>query len=218
MRLSPDRSKTGVGRILPLSSPLLKVLRRRAKRRKKSRAVFDRDGLPVRVWRTAFRKACDQAGLLVASSMTAAERRRAIRARRSARARRDDVDRPQDPLRVRSLQHRERTRLVLRGSTAGGLPRQRPSRTVNDASITRVQAFVAELESEGHRDGRNDIAKAPDEWSSKCLASYSAHAAVFPICICRASGRLRKHVPRVGLRASSGTACGAPSSKAPPGN
>jgi integrase len=63
VRLSPDRSKTGVGRILPLSSPLLKVLRRRAKRRKKSRAVFDRDGLPVRVWRTAFRKACDQAGL-----------------------------------------------------------------------------------------------------------------------------------------------------------
>jgi integrase len=63
VRLSPDRSKTGVGRILPLSSPLLKVLRRGAKRRKKSRAVFDRDGLPVRVWRTAFRKACDQAGL-----------------------------------------------------------------------------------------------------------------------------------------------------------
>lgn len=64
VRLSPGRSKTGLGRVLPLSTPLLKVLRRRrAKRRPSSGAVFDRDGIPVRTWRTVFRRACEQAGL-----------------------------------------------------------------------------------------------------------------------------------------------------------
>jgi len=63
-RLAPDRSKTGVGRILPISAPLLAVLRRRnAKRRKGSNLVFERDGVPVREWRTAFRRACVKAKL-----------------------------------------------------------------------------------------------------------------------------------------------------------
>jgi integrase len=64
VRLSPGRSKTGLGRVLPLSPPLLDVLRRReAKRAQDSLAVFARDGVTVRVWRTAFRRACDAAGL-----------------------------------------------------------------------------------------------------------------------------------------------------------
>lgn len=64
VRLDADRSKTGVGRILPLSKPLLAVLRRRFPKRATSHGkVFDRDGIPVRTWRTAFRRACEEAGL-----------------------------------------------------------------------------------------------------------------------------------------------------------
>lgn len=64
VRLSPARSKTGAGRILPLSRPLLAVLRRRhRKRHTASVVVFERDGVPVRVWRTAFQRACAQAGV-----------------------------------------------------------------------------------------------------------------------------------------------------------
>jgi len=64
VRLAPDRSKTGVGRVLPLSKPLLAVLRRRrAKGGTIDDQVFGRDGITVRVWRTAFRRACDAAGL-----------------------------------------------------------------------------------------------------------------------------------------------------------
>ncbi len=64
VRLSPARSKTGEGRILPLSPPLVKVLNRRLRKCQPDQlVVFDRDGIPVRAWRTAFRRACDQAGL-----------------------------------------------------------------------------------------------------------------------------------------------------------
>ncbi len=64
VRLSPERSKTGLGRILPLSDPLLAVLSRRQERRRPGiRRVFSRDGVTVRAWRAAFRDACTKAGV-----------------------------------------------------------------------------------------------------------------------------------------------------------
>ena len=49
IRLSPARSKTLVGRILPISHPIAEALaRRRARRDPESPLVFHRDGIPVR--------------------------------------------------------------------------------------------------------------------------------------------------------------------------
>ena len=62
IRLSPRRSKTRIGRVLPMSAPLRQVLDRRGGvRRAGDRRVFRRDGVPVRVWRTALRDACRKA-------------------------------------------------------------------------------------------------------------------------------------------------------------
>ena len=64
IRLSPGRSKTLVGRILPISAPIAEALaRRRARRDPDSPLVFHRDGIPVRRWRTAWRTACQAAGV-----------------------------------------------------------------------------------------------------------------------------------------------------------
>ena len=64
IRLSPARSKTRVGRILPLSPPIAAALaRRRARRDPTSPLVFHRDGIPIRRWRTAWRTACQAAGV-----------------------------------------------------------------------------------------------------------------------------------------------------------
>ena len=64
IRLSPGRSKTLVGRILPISQPIAEALaRRRARRDPTSPLVFHRDGIPVRRWRTAWRTACQAAGV-----------------------------------------------------------------------------------------------------------------------------------------------------------
>ena len=64
IRLSPARSKTLVGRILPISHPIAEALaRRRACRDPDSPLVFHRDGIPVRRWRTAWRTACQAAGV-----------------------------------------------------------------------------------------------------------------------------------------------------------
>ena len=64
IRLSPARSKTLVGRILPISQPIADALnRRRARRDPASPLVFHRDGIPVRRWRTAWRTACQAAGV-----------------------------------------------------------------------------------------------------------------------------------------------------------
>ena len=61
---SPARSKTLVGRILPISQPIAEALaRRRARRDPTSPLVFHRDGIPVRRWRTAWRTACQAAGV-----------------------------------------------------------------------------------------------------------------------------------------------------------
>ena len=64
IRLSPARSKTLVGRILPISQPIAEALvRRRARRDPDSPLVFHRDGIAVRRWRTAWRTACQAAGV-----------------------------------------------------------------------------------------------------------------------------------------------------------
>ena len=64
IRLSPARSKTLVGRILPISPPIAEALaRRRARRDPGSPLVFHRDGIPIRRWRTAWRTACQAAGV-----------------------------------------------------------------------------------------------------------------------------------------------------------
>ena len=58
VRLSPQRSKTRVGRVLPISPPIAAVLaRRRATRRVGEMQVFHRDAVTVRAWPEACRKA-----------------------------------------------------------------------------------------------------------------------------------------------------------------
>jgi integrase len=62
IRLTPRRSKTKTGRVLPISPPLQQVLARRARLRQgRDPRVFRRDGVPVRQWRTALRDACRHA-------------------------------------------------------------------------------------------------------------------------------------------------------------
>jgi integrase len=62
VRLTPRRSKTRTGRVLPISSPLQTVLKRRRRQRQSGDPrVFRRDGVPVREWRTALRDACRKA-------------------------------------------------------------------------------------------------------------------------------------------------------------
>ena len=62
IRLSPQRSKTNTGRVLPISPPLRQVLDRRAARRHAGGTrVFHRDGVTVRAWRHALRDACRRA-------------------------------------------------------------------------------------------------------------------------------------------------------------
>ena len=54
IRLSPARSKTLVGRILPISHPIAEALaRRRARRDPDSPLIFHRDGIPVWCEKTA---------------------------------------------------------------------------------------------------------------------------------------------------------------------
>jgi integrase len=64
IRLTPRRSKTKAGRVLPISAPLALVLKRRQRRRRPgSPLVFHRDGVTVRAWRTALRDACRKANV-----------------------------------------------------------------------------------------------------------------------------------------------------------
>ena len=54
VRLSPERSNTRVGRVLPIVPPIAAVLaRRRAQRQGEDPVVFRRDAVTVRAWRTA---------------------------------------------------------------------------------------------------------------------------------------------------------------------
>ena len=62
VRLTPRRSKTRTGRVLPISTPLQLVLTRRLQRRQLGDPrVFRRDDVPVRTWRSALRDACRKA-------------------------------------------------------------------------------------------------------------------------------------------------------------
>ena len=64
VRLSPERSKTRVGRVLPIVAPIAAVLaRRRAQRQGEDPLVFRRDAVTVRAWRTAWPEACLRAGV-----------------------------------------------------------------------------------------------------------------------------------------------------------
>ena len=64
MRLSPERSNTRVGRVLPIVPPIAAVLaRRRAQRQGEDPVVFRRDAVTVRAWRTAWPEACRRAGV-----------------------------------------------------------------------------------------------------------------------------------------------------------
>ena len=64
VRLSPERSKTRVGRVLPIVAPIAAVLtRRRAHRQGADPLVFRRDAVTVRAWRTAWPAACRRAGV-----------------------------------------------------------------------------------------------------------------------------------------------------------
>ena len=64
VRLSPERSKTRVDRILPMSAPIRAVLtRRQALRRVQDPRVFRRDAVTVRAWRAAWPEACRRAGV-----------------------------------------------------------------------------------------------------------------------------------------------------------
>ena len=64
VRLAPLRSKTKVSRVLPISTPLKDVLKRREKKRlKKDLRVFKHDGVTVRQWKVAWNSACKKAGV-----------------------------------------------------------------------------------------------------------------------------------------------------------
>ena len=76
VRLSPERSKTRVGRVLPISAPIRAVLaRRRAQRRGRDPRVFRPDAVTVRAWRTAWPAACRRAGATRPPSSEAEGRR-----------------------------------------------------------------------------------------------------------------------------------------------
>jgi integrase len=64
IRLTPRRSKTKTGRVLPISAPVQQVLNRRLRlRRARDARVFHRDDVTVRAWRTALRDACRTANV-----------------------------------------------------------------------------------------------------------------------------------------------------------
>ena len=79
IRLTPRRSKTKAGRVLPISEPLQRVLARRLRRRQKhDPRVFRRDGVPVCANgepRSAM--PVGKRGCRIASSMTVGARPRA---------------------------------------------------------------------------------------------------------------------------------------------
>ena len=64
VRLDPARSKTGTGRVLPLTRALRTVLERRLTHRQAKRpAVFHREDLTVRAWRRCWATACRAANV-----------------------------------------------------------------------------------------------------------------------------------------------------------
>ena len=128
IRLSPARSKTLVGRILPISQPIAEALaRRRARRDPDSPLVFHRDGIPIRRWRTVAHRLSGGRGADPLPPRLPPHRRPQPDPRQRPRARRHAPDRPQDPRHLRPLQHHQRT----------GTPRgRRPARRLSGAART----------------------------------------------------------------------------------
>ena len=125
VRLSPARSKTRVGRVLPISAPIAAVLsRRRATRQPGAPLVFTRDDTTVRAWRRAWPAACRQAGvpgrlLLRLPPDDGAE----SGPRRGAGTHRDGADGASDTSHLRSLLHGQRSRPSPRRGTARDVSR-----------------------------------------------------------------------------------------------
>jgi integrase len=64
IRLSPERSKNGRGRTLPMSQPIREVMERRERSKREGCAfVFHRTGEALIDWRRAWQTACEAAGL-----------------------------------------------------------------------------------------------------------------------------------------------------------
>ena len=138
IRLSPARSKTLVGRILPISQPIAEALaRRRARRDPDSPLVFHRDGIadPPLAHGVAHRLP-GRWGADPLPSRLPPHRRPQPHPRERPRAGRHAPDRAQEPRHLRPLQHHPRagtarrrrpTRRVSRATGAGDVPaRQRP--------------------------------------------------------------------------------------------
>ena len=123
IRLSPARSKTLVGRILPISPPIAEALaRRRARRDPNSPLVFHRDGIPVRRWRHGV------AHRLPGGRRTdplpprlSPHRRPQPDPRECPRAGRHAPDRAQEPRHLRPLQHHPRAGTARRRGPTGRL-------------------------------------------------------------------------------------------------
>ena len=129
IRLSPARSKTLVGRILPISPPIAEALaRRRARRDPDSLLVFHRDGIAVR--RLAHSVAHRLPGRWGADPLPPRlppHRRPQPDPWERPRTGRHAPDRPQEPGHLRPLQHYSR---------AGTARRRRPARRLSGAAGT----------------------------------------------------------------------------------
>ena len=156
IRLSPARSKTLVGRILPISPPIADALaRRRARRDPDSPLVFHRDGIPdPPLAHGVAHRLPGRWGADSLPSRLPAYRRPQPDPRECPRAGRHAPDRAQEPRHLRPLQHHPRagtarrrgpTRRVSRATGAGDVPaRQRPhpagpaaSRTASPLRLVR---------------------------------------------------------------------------------
>ena len=107
IRLSPARSKTLVGRILPISQPIAEALaRRRARRDPDSPLVFHRDGIPdPALAHGVAHRLPGGRGADPLPPRLSPHRRPQPDPRQRSRAGRHAPDRPQEPRHLRPLQH-----------------------------------------------------------------------------------------------------------------
>ena len=127
IRLSPARSKTLVGRILPISQPIAEALaRRRARRDPESPLVFHRDGIPdpPLAHGVAHRLSVGRRADPLPSRLPP-HRRPQPHPRERPRAGRHAPDRAQEPRHLRPLQHHPR---------AGTARRRGPARRLSGAA------------------------------------------------------------------------------------
>ncbi len=127
IRLSPARSKTLVGRILPISQPISEALaRRRARRDPDSPLVFHRDGIPdPPLAHSVAHRLPGRWGADPLPSRLPPHRRPQPDPRERPRAGRHAPDRAQEPRHLRPLQHHPR---------AGTARRRGPTRRLSGAA------------------------------------------------------------------------------------